>query len=219
MAALSNAGRPDLRGYIGATGSGKGVSIREHLGAERPARLMVWDPLNEHAAVAKATSKVAQLVAACAKAGKGGPLAVRYVPPNGTKLGPAFDVFCQLAFRLGNCTVLIEELSDVTSPSWAPRAWSQVCKAGRHASLKVVVSTQRPAQSDKDFLGNTTYIRCFTLRYPTDRQAMADLMGVPRAAIEALATIEGPKATRIGYIERDFRAGTPAKSDVKTLAR
>lgn len=218
MAALNNAGRPDLRAYIGATGSGKGVSIREHLAEAKPARLLVWDPLNEHAERAKAVTTLHALVAACAKAGKGA-FAIRYVPPDGTKLPAAFELFCALAYRLGACTVLIEELSEVTSPSWAPRTWSKCCKAGRHAGLKLVVSTQRPAQSDKDFLGNTTYVRCFTLRYPNDRQAMADLMSVPRASIEALATVEGPKATTIGYVERDFRAGTAAKSATRTLAR
>ena len=58
--ALDNSNKPDLRLYCGATGSGKGVSIREHLKATKPARLLIWDPLDEYGAFARVrTGKLA----------------------------------------------------------------------------------------------------------------------------------------------------------------
>ncbi len=206
MASLSNANRPDIRAYIGATGSGKGVSIRAHLRQARPARLLVWDPLAEYADFARAVHALPELVRAVAKAGAGR-VAIAYTPRPGTDYRAAFELFCALAFRLGACTVLVEELGEVTSPSWAPLSWRKLTTQGRHAGLSIIAASQRPAQVDKNFLGGCTYIRCFTLRYPQDRAAMAGAMDVPLARIAELATVEDDKGAVMTYIERDFRAG------------
>lgn len=214
MATLSNANRPDLRAYIGATGSGKGVSIRAHLEADKAARRLIWDPLDEYSKFARKATQLRQVVKAVADAGTG-PFAVRYVPPDGQKLPPAFDVFCQVAYRAGNLQMLVEELADVTSPSWAPPSWRACSTRGRHVGLRIVAATQRPALCDKTFLGNTTYIRCFTLRYPEDRKAMAGALDMPVAEISALRTVETDSGTSITYIERDFRSGLVATKTEK----
>ena len=206
MPTLSNANRPDIRAYIGATGSGKGVSIRAHLKRERPGRLVVWDPLGEYGEFAQAVGTAGALVTAATKAGTGR-LAVALTPAPGTDYRKAFDLFCAVCFRLGDCTMLVEELGEVTSPSWAPLSWRKATTQGRHAGLRIIAASQRPAMIDKGFLGGCTYIRCFTLRYPQDRQAMAGAMDVPLADVAALRTIEDERGTSITYIERDFRAG------------
>ena len=59
--------------------------------------------------------------------------------------------------------------------------------------------------TDKNMLGNCTYVRCFSLRYLEDRKAMAAALDVPLQAISELETTEGPTHTTINYIERDFR--------------
>lgn len=206
MATLNNANRPDIRAYIGATGSGKGVSIRAHLRREKPTRLIVWDPLGEYAEFARPVATLPDLVKAVSKAGRG-KLAIAYTPRQGTDYRKAFELFCALCVRLGDCTMLVEELGEVTSPSWAPPTWRKATTQGRHAGLRIIAASQRPAMIDKGFLGGCTYIRCFTLRYPADRQAMAGAMDVPLVEIAKLTTVEDDRGTSITYIERDFREG------------
>jgi hypothetical protein len=204
--ALDNSNKPDLRLYCGATGSGKGVSIREHLTQAKPSRLIVWDPLGEYGAFASVrTEKMADVIAAA----KGKTFRIAYGPGRDDRTYKAkFDLLCRVAFAAGNCTFFVEELADVTSPTWAPAAWRQVTKKGRHAGLHVIAATQRPADIDKHFLGGCTYIRCFTQRFPADAKAMAGAMKLPQADIDALETVETPGgATVLTWIEKDFRTG------------
>jgi hypothetical protein len=201
---LDNSNRPDLRAYIGATGSGKGVSIREHLAAQRPGRLLVWDPLHEYGEFAQPVRDLAAL----ANGAKAGAFALAYSPgPDPTAYRDKFAMFCRIAFAAGKLTMLVEELADVTSPSFAPLEWRRCTTQGRHKGLRIIAASQRPAQVDKQFLGGCTYIRCFTLRYPADRQAMAGAMSVPLAQVAELQTVEHGRTTTIAYVERDFRTG------------
>lgn len=217
MATLNNANRPDIRAYIGATGSGKGVSIRAHLKAERPARLLVWDPLDEYATFARPARSLAAVVDSIGKAGAG-PFRVAYTVPDGGDMKKAFALLCEVARRAGDLTFLVEELADVTTPSYAPPAWRRISTQGRHAGLKVIAASQRPAFIDKAFFGNATYVRCFTLREDADQRRMASAMGVPLESIRNLQTVEGPKATTIAYLERDFRTGERGAQNI-TLKR
>lgn len=213
MTANNNAGRPDIRAYIGQTGSGKGVSVREHLGEVKPSRLVVWDPLGEYGEFVTATTdKLADMAGAMGKKS----FAVAYWP--GADVGTfkeKFALFCRMVFAAGNCTMLVEELADVTSPSYAPVHWKYCTTKGRHRQLKIIACSQRPAQVDKDFLGNCTYVRCFVLRYRPDRKAMADSMDVPMEKIAALSTVEAGNVTTINFMERDFRINKTTEGSIK----
>lgn len=210
--ATDNSNRPDIRAYIGATGSGKGVSIREHLRASKPDRLLVWDPLNEYGLFARPVRTLAAMVQAM----QAPTFAVAFAPGEDPKTFPdKFALFCRAAFAAGNLTMLVEELADVTSPSHAPLAWRRCTTQGRHKGLRMIAASQRPAQVDKQFLGGCTYIRCFTLRYPQDRTAMAGAMSVPVSEIDTLETVEGEKGTAITYMERDFRLGKTTRNTIR----
>ena len=210
---MDNTNKPSIRAYVGASGSGKGVSVRDHLKKEKPARLLAWDPLNEYTGFCK--TRTGDLAVVAREAAKGN-FSIAYWPgPDAGKFAERFAIFCRIAFAAGNCTVLVEELSDVTSASFAPQPWARLTRQGRHRGLKLIGPTQRPAKIDKDFLGSCTYIRCFTLRYPDDRRAMAAVLGVPVADIEALHTTEKANATEIHYIERDFRGGKAEKGCIR----
>ena len=209
---MDNANRPDIRAYIGATGSGKGVSIREHLTRDRPARLIVWDPLNEYGQFARPVTTLAAL----AQAVKPARFAVAFAPgANPKDFAAKFALFCRIAFAAGNLKMLVEELADVTGPSFAPLEWRRCTTQGRHRGLQIVAASQRPAQVDKQFLGGCTYIRCFTLRYPADRAAMAGAMDLPVTDIASLSTIENAGGTVITYVEKDFRDGTTQRKQIK----
>lgn len=202
---MDNTNKPSLRLYCGATGSGKGVSVREHLRQAKPKRMLVWDPLCEYDG---AVQHVAKNLGDVARLAQKPAFRVAYYPgPDTRTYEDKFSIFCRIAFAAGNLLLMIEELADVTAPSHAPLAWRQCTKKGRHAGLQIVAATQRPADIDKHFLGGCTYIRCFTQRFPADRKAMAGAMSVPVADIEALHTIEDGNVTVLNWIEKDFRTG------------
>lgn len=209
---MDNSNRPDLRAYIGSTGSGKGVSVREHLKATKPARFVAWDPLSEYGGFGRVVRTIPELCAAL----KAERFAVCFNPgPDVDQYAAKFDLVCRAVFAAGRCTFLVEELSQVTRASWAPQAWRQITKRGRHQGLRVIGCTQRPADSDKDFLSGVTYVRCFGLRWKSDRQVMAEVLDVSLAEVSALATVESETAghivTTINCWERDFRTGQSGK--------
>lgn len=213
MTANNNSNRPDIRAYIGSTGSGKGVSVREHLAREKPRRLVVWDPLGEYGEfVTLTTDKLADVAALMAAK----TFRVAYWPgPDIATFKDKFAMFCRMVFAAGDCTMLVEELADVTCPAHAPVHWKYCTTKGRHRGLKIIAASQRPAQVDKNFLGGCTYIRVFSLRYKPDQKAMAESMTVPLVEIAALVTVEAGKTTTINYIERDFRINKTTKGQIK----
>lgn len=203
---MDNSNKPNLRLYCGATGSGKGVSLREYMRGLKPSRLIVWDPLNEYGDLVTVTTSKLGDVARMAKL-KTFRVAFAPGPHNDGDYKEKFSMFCRIVFAAGNCVMLVEELADVTSPSYAPPAWRQCTKKGRHAGLQIIAATQRPADIDKHFLGGCTYIRCFTQRFPADAKAMAGAMKLPFETINALETREEGAVTILSWIEKDFRTG------------
>lgn len=208
-------GEPRIEAYIGASGSGKGVSIAQRLKQLKPRRLIVWDPRGEYAQHAEQVATLPELVRRVGKAGEAGAFRLRYVPGPSVKLADAFGLVCTLAFRARDAVFVAEELSDVTTASLAPPAWRQCITQGRHQGLHVIAAAQRPALIDKTLLGNCTYIRCFTLRYRDDRAAMAKAMDVDEARITELVTTHAEGTTTIRYLERDFRAQTTSAGSIK----
>ncbi len=210
---MDNSNRPDIRAYIGTTGSGKGVGIREHLTDDKPKRLAAWDPLGEYGDfVTLTTGDLAVFARECAK----GNFRIAFYPgPDTSKFPALFALFCRIVFAAGNCTVLVEELSDLTTASHAPQPWRRLTKQGRHRGLRIIAGTQRPADVDKNFFGGCTYIRCHTLRYLSDEKAMAACMKVSLTDIQALTTVESGRTTTINYIETDFRTRKTTKGSKK----
>jgi hypothetical protein len=204
---MSVTNRAQIEAYIGASGSGKGVSIKARLAELQPARLLIWDPRDEYGAHAMPYRTLGSLVAAWQKAGDKGPCRARYVhdaTKTSVKVADAFAMVCKLAFSCGSLVLLAEELSDVTTPSHAPPAWRQITTQGRHKGLHVLGAAQRPALIDKTFLGNCTRIRCGALVYKADRAAMAAALDCHVDLIEPLGSVERPEGgARIEMLERD----------------
>lgn len=198
--------RPAIEAYIGASGSGKGVSIKRRLNELQPPRLIVWDARDEYAAHAPAVRTLPELVRQVAAAGAG-PVRVRYVPGAAVNVREAFAVVCRLAFQSGRLVFLAEELSTVTSPSWAPPAWRMCITQGRHQALHVIGATQRPALIDKTFLANATRVRCGVLGYRADRVAMAAELDVSPAELARLQAVGQGSGARLVMLERDRQAG------------
>jgi hypothetical protein len=169
-----------IHAVIGASGTGKSSYIKGEL-LKGYSRLLIWSPLEKTDQYAKfchgvTVDKITELVAAV----KAGRKAIVYVPKGTDKqVKDQFGLFCRIVWELEGATVLVEELSRVTMPSWSPPAWKNLSTAGRHQGLTIIGVSQRPAQIDKDFLGNCTEIRCYRVNYDSDCKAMADALKLP----------------------------------------
>jgi hypothetical protein len=169
---------------VGASGTGKGRYIKTELLSTFRAPVIVWSPLeksDDYAGVlgVKAVADLAGVVAAW-RAGK----SVVYLPPvNPKAIAEMFSLFCRLVWNMPGAVVLVEELSRVTTPSYAPPAWRDLSTAGRHQGLTLIGTCQRPAQVDKDFFGNCTEIRCLRVNYENDARVMAGVMRMPWAGL------------------------------------
>lgn len=201
----STANSADIIGVVGASGMGKGIFVKGYLRKlPRTRPIVVWSPLeqtDDYAAVigGVVVRSITALVAAIQSKKRrivlvpaGDPKAVKVV----------FDRFCRIVWELTGWCVVVEELSRVTSPSWAPPAWKNLSTAGRHRGLTIIGTSQRPAQVDKDFFGNCTEIRCYAVGYKADAVAMADTM--------FLDYREVLKLPKFHYIHRDKATGTNA---------
>jgi hypothetical protein len=129
-----------------------------------------------------------------------GPLRVSYVGPVDER---HFELFCGLAWvwlrgpNGANNTLVVEELSDVTSPGKAPRSWGAIARKDRYEGGYVIAITQRPAESDKTILGNCALIHCGRMNTHRDRKYMAEILDVGVDQVEALQDLE--------YLHRDMR--------------
>jgi hypothetical protein len=193
-APAGTANKADIHGVMGASGTGKSSYIKREL-LKKYKRLIVWSPLEKTDQYAQfcggtVTSKITELVALVKAKTK----AIVYVPSgSGTDVKKQFDLFCRVVWELENTTVLVEELSHVTMPSWAPPAWKKLSTGGRHQGLTIIGVSQRPANIDKDFLGNCTEIRCYRMNYENDAVVMAKSLRL-EAAFEAG---EGGQAVKV----------------------
>ena len=171
---------------IGASGTGKSSYIKGEL-LKRYKRLLIWSPLEKtdnYAAFCGGTvvtGKISELVAHI----KAGTKSIVYVPTGkDADVKKQFDLFCRCVWEIEGAHVLVEELSRVTMASWAPPAWKNLSTAGRHQGLTIIGTSQRPANIDKDFLGNCTEIRCYRVNYDADAKVMADSLGLQAEYVE-----------------------------------
>lgn len=175
--------RADIRAVLGATGTGKSHYVKAQLAKAR--RLLVWDIEDEYRDLpAVQLNELLPLMHGGKKPGR-----YRFIcSGDAATRAKQFDIFCRLAFNLGNVLVVVEELRFVTMPSRAPEGWALLTLRGRKRGVKIIGTSQRPAQIDKDFLGNCTLIRCGALEYPADRAAVAPVL---RCRVEDIAALSG----------------------------
>ncbi len=83
---------------IGASGTGKGLWVKQQLAALQPARLVVWDFMDEYGDHARPSATLDAIRRDMIRAGKSGPLRVRYTPRGtGEKaMRKEFETLCEL---------------------------------------------------------------------------------------------------------------------------
>ena len=172
--------KPHVVLVTGKTGMGKTTDLLREPELRRASRVVVWDTKGEWAR--QGFTPVISCIALIAtlKANRAGRFALI---PASLKW---FDLFCRAAFAWGECTVLVEELADVTHPGKAPEAWGMLLRRGRDQGCKLYATTQRPSESDKTISGNVTRVRSYKLGRGRDRKYMADEFDLPLAGLAAL---------------------------------
>lgn len=188
-------------GVVGASGTGKGVWVKQHLRREKPRRLVVWDFKKEYGDFAGLLPSLRAVQKAMLKAGAEGPARLAYCPVgSGEKaLRKEFEGLCELVYAWEHCTFIAEELANVTTPGWAPGAWRKMTTSGRHAGIHIIGATQTPALVDKTFLGNCTLIHAGPLREYAHRVAVARSMDVDEGRLARLVKFQ--------WLEKDFDRG------------
>jgi len=160
----------DLIGIFGGSGSGKSYRCNQLIKKDK--RLIVWDSMEEYdgLVIDGDIMKALKIM----KLRKQFKIAFR---PSFKYMEKSFDQFCRMVYAIGNVRVVVEELNEVTKPSYAPPAWKGLCSRGRHRGLRVIGLSQRPASVDKDFIGNASEIYAGVLNYDPDWKSLASKFG------------------------------------------
>lgn len=190
-----SANEADVIAVIGATGSGKGVYIKNYALTKAEKRLWIWDYMQEYATLVD-LSTTALGSALQAVGGKTFRVAFRPSYDDKTR-ARQFDLFCKAAVAAGNLRMVVEELAFVTSPTHAPAGWKAATSIGRHKGLRLIGASQRPAQVDKAFWSNCTEVHCGFLNHEPDQKVMAQVLGVAVSDVQGLKPLE--------YIHKNVR--------------
>lgn len=173
-----------LTAYIAATRSGKSVLAKKRLveNFDELRRALVWSPYehrDNYASVIRHSDLICgapgQLLKACSDI----EFSAVYVPDrrDDELLQQQFAFFCGLALSLGECVVLVEELSLVASSRKCPVRWRELVTGGLGNGLTVMATTQQPQLCDTSMLDNATEIYCGRLNRGSSHKIMADAMG------------------------------------------
>lgn len=173
---------------IGATGSGKGVYIKNYALRKSDKRLLIWDYMQEYAPFVDLSTPA---LGAAIRTMTAPTFRTAFMPSYDDKTrARQFDAFCKAAVAAGNVRLVVEELAFVTQASHAPAGWKAATSIGRHKGLRLIGASQRPAQVDKAFWSNATEIHCGFLNFEADQKVMAQVLGVPIADIQGLKPLE-----------------------------
>jgi len=199
---------PPLVAVIGARKTRKTTQVKDWLKKTPPRRLLIWDPIGGvqfgYDAVGTVFDDRTKLID---YVGARPSFAVVFHPGKLSTYEEKFNWFCLLASELKNLTVVVDELADVTSPSWAPDAWREITRKGGNYGIASFGITQRPAEVDKTFLGNCSFIHCRRCNDEASIRTMAGYLRLPYADVAALTGYE--------FYERNMDTGqvrrVPAK--------
>lgn len=206
---------PPLVAAIGARKTGKTSWLLDTVRRARPVRLLIWDPIGEGADPRVRLSLLGTVFTDRAKlvdhVGTQGRFAAVFQPGDNSALDPKrhagfktryellFDWYCRLAWALGDLTLIIDELADVTSPHRAPARWKEITRKGANRGIAAFAASQRPAEVDSTFLGNCTFIHCGRVNDRSSVETMANVLDVGADELRALRDFE--------FIERNMQTG------------
>lgn len=169
---------------IGRKGSGKSVLARR-LWDTYPGDALVIDPTGDFR-VPDATTVREVPARWPGRDPDEGPVRLRYLPdPGSASYAEDLDAAAGLAYRRGDCLLLLDEAGELTSASRTGPALRRILRQGRHRRLSLVACNPRPLEVDPLLLSQADRIFCFRLPHPRDRDRLAGIIGVPPSELAA----------------------------------
>lgn len=193
--------KPEVFGFFGSPGSGKSHALWEcHLSLPKR-QTLAWspkeldskgDPLDDYAGRLKCKRFTDfQMFVREARTGRD----AVFVPTRIRELDEAmFRIFCKLCLRLAPIEMIVEEVQTVTKSNGGCTEWSDATLIGRGEGLRILVSSQRPANVDKDFFTAISVAWCGRQNFIEDAKTTANL--VLRKYTEIMALPEHTGLTR-----------------------
>jgi hypothetical protein len=191
---IGNHLKPEIHAVMGSAGGGKTTHVRKLVMKRKRRRTIIWspkEPVDNYAAWYPGTvscTTAAQVLEHVKAAGPKGEFHIVFVPSLIRKRDEAqFNAVCLIAFHARNLTFLVDELHTVTRPQHACDGWSKLVMMGRGYGIEVWGMSQRPANMDKNFLGNASTIHTRRLSEPEDAKTLARSLGVKADDVSALS--------------------------------
>lgn len=126
--------------------------------------------------------------------GRAGHFAYVPTPDKDNSLKDLFEIFSAACLHrgwfFGECAVVAEELSDVTTVAKAPPSWGMLVRRGLKRGISLYPISQRWAEADKTTIGNATEFFIFSQRTHDDAEYMAKKTGIPVDRIACLKKLE-----------------------------
>lgn len=195
-----------IRGYFGSTGTGKSSAAKAWLRQRAADRLLIFDPEGEYDQLGPLCG-AAELVERLKVGLPRKAFRLRFMPPLRDRPA-AFSTFCRIALvaaeQAGGCVVVVDELAEVVSSGKAIEGWGALVRTGRKRGIELVACSIRPAEIDKTFWSQCTYVRSGRLTFGPDLQRMASVLGCDPEQLAGLKDLE--------YIERDIQAQQGAET-------
>lgn len=183
-------------GVFGARGTGKNAWSVPLLHAEK--RLLVWDHKHDPTMekLGQGFTDLGQFIRAvdAADGGGRGRFQLRYMPDLGGDVAAQFELFCKVAFMVGNLCMAVDELPEVTKASGGGPSWRRCVNVGRlykgadnrQRSLTIYGLGQRPGEVDKAFMNNLDVIHTGRIANGSDARVLADYLAVDYRQLMAL---------------------------------
>ena len=192
---MSNAGRI---GVWGASGSGKSAYVKQQIKGRK--RLIVFDPLEEYAALCKTSCKTVDEVRKAMRADWHG-FTISFVPPAGQE-PRALSSLCKLILAAqqpykttgkgAGVTLVVEEMNlsfPVHGGADKAPGFAEVCSRGRHYGVEVFGVSQRIAEVSTRFRGNCTETVVLRQQGPRDLNAASEAIGGMKSEIAGLQNL------------------------------
>lgn len=177
-----------LHVIAGASRSGKTAFTLQEIKSHK--RVIAWDvedQFSQQSGFIRIT-KPSDLIKATQSAGD---MKIAYVC--NANLKESFNFFAGCAYRwglkFGACTVIAEELADVTTTAKAPEKWGILLRRGLKRGISIFAISQRWAEADKTAIGNASEFICFRMN-GEDIPYMSKKTRISIDALEALNTLE-----------------------------
>ncbi|MFL6675877.1 MAG: hypothetical protein ACJ8LG_21620 [Massilia sp.] len=196
----------EIHAVTGSSGGGKTTRVRTLVMKKKRTRTIIWspkEPIDNYASWYPGSVKcttAAQVLDIVRAAGPKGKFHIVFVPSLDRKRDEAqFNAVCLIAYHARNLLFLADELHTVTRSNWACDGWSKLVMMGRGYGIHIYGTSQRPANMDKNFLGNASTIHTRRLSEPEDAKTLAKSLGVKAAEVSALSGFM--------WIERNKKTG------------